>query len=137
MLNNLDAYPLPLGRIAAEDEIPPMTRLVVQEVGHVVVAATAGIPVDYVIIDEHGGRHATYIDETYRPRLVHDRVLNARILIGGYAAELAILGAAELSVSRADLHTLARYLGIPATGAIEDCMKQIALRALWVYQPVL
>lgn len=137
MLKNLDAYPLPLGRIAAEDEIPPMTRLIIQEVGHVTVAAAAGIPVDYVIIDEQGHRHATYIDETYRPRLERDRVLNARILAGGYAAEFAIFGAANLWVSSEDLVTLAGYLGISTSGAPEGWMKQTALRALWVYQPVL
>lgn len=137
MLNNLDAYPLPSGRITAEDEIPPMTRLIIQEVGHVTVAATSGIPVDYVIIDEHGERHATYIDETYRPRLERDRVLNARILAGGYAAEFAMFGAADLWVSSEDLITLAGYLGISASGAPESWMKQTALRALWAYQPVL
>jgi hypothetical protein len=137
MLNNLDAYPLPSGRITAEDEIPPMTRLIIQEVGHVTVAAVAGIPVDYVIIDEHGERHATYIDETYRSRLERDRVLNARILAGGYAAELAMFGAADLWVSSEDLFTLAGYLGISASGAPKSWMKQTALRALWAYQPVL
>lgn len=137
MLNDLDAYPLPLGSITAEDEILPMTRLIIQEVGHVTVAAAAGIPVDYVIIDEHGERHATYINEIYRPRLEQDRVLNARILAGGYAAEFAMFGAADLWVSSEDLFTLAGYLGICASGAPQSWMKQTALRALWAYHPVL
>ena len=68
MLPNLNAYPLPRGASATE-EVPVMSRLLVHETGHVVVAATAGIPTDYIIIDPHNGRHAGYIDESYRARI--------------------------------------------------------------------
>ncbi|MBV9978452.1 hypothetical protein [Bradyrhizobium sp.] len=137
MLNNLDAYPLPFGGIAAEDEIPPMTRLVVHEVGHVVAAADAGIPTDYVVIDPVNGYHAGYIDEVHRSRLESDTALGSRILAAGFAAEMALLSAAHLPISREDLLTLASRLGIPMKGEPDGWMKLTALRALWVYQPVL
>ncbi|MCR6734067.1 MAG: hypothetical protein NVV83_08270 [Afipia sp.] len=137
MLKNLDAYPLPNGAIAANDEIPVMTRLLVQEVGHVVAAAAAGIPIDYVVIDLDEGRHATYIDVAYRLRLERDTALNGRILAAGFMAEMATFGAAELSISSDDLATLAARLGVCTTQDPEIWMKEIALRARWIYQPVL
>src|SRR5260363_233984 len=110
MLPNLNAYPLPRGASATE-EVPVMSRLLVHETGHVVVAATAGIPTDYIIIDPHNGRHAGYIDESYRARIAAKPALKSRLLAGGAAAEIATFGAAELSISRDDLEPLAEQIG--------------------------
>jgi hypothetical protein len=137
MLKTLNFYPLPDGAVAANDEIPVMSRLLVGEVGHVVAAATAGIPVDYIVIDPKGRHFATYIDVAYRRRLECDTALNGRILAAGFMAEMAMFGAAELSISREDLVTLARRLHVSMTADPEIWMKETALRARWVYQPVL
>jgi hypothetical protein len=134
MLQNLDPYPLPNGAIATR-KIPGMTRLLVHEVGHAVVAAAAGIPTDYLIFDvaPDRGHHAGYIHETYRARLESDKPLAGRILAGGFAAEMALFGAAELSISSEDLHSLAEHIGIRRT---DDWMNTTALCALQHYKPV-
>lgn len=137
MLKTLDAYPLPGGAVAAPKEIPVISRLLVEEVGHVVAAATAGIPVDYIIIDPKGRHFATYIDAAYRKRLKCDTALAGRILAAGFVAEMVTFGAAELSISRDDLATLALRLNISTTTDPEIWMKETALRARWIYQPVL
>jgi len=137
MLKNLEDYPPPNGAIAAWDEIPLITRLLVKGVGHVVTATAAGIPVDYIVIDPDRGRHATYIDVGYRQRLERDTALNGRILAAGFMAEMAMFGAAELSISSEDLATLAPRLNVSITADPEIWMKETALRARWIYQPVL
>lgn len=134
MLPNLNAYPLRRGASATE-EIPVMSRLLVHETGHVVVAATAGIPTDYVIIDPQNGRHAGYIDESYRARIAARPALKSRLLAGGAAAEMATFGAAELSISRDDLEPLADHLDIPKSKDSENWMKHTFFRALC--QPLL
>lgn len=129
MLPNLNAYPLPRGASATE-EIPVMSRLLVHETGHVVVAASAGIPTDYLIIDPQNGRHAGYIDESYRARITAKPALKSRLLAGGAAAEMATFGAAELTISRDDLEPLAEHLDIPKSNDSENWMKHTFFRAL-------
>jgi hypothetical protein len=137
MLKTLDAYPLPDGATAASEEVPVISRILVQEVGRVVVAAAASTPVDYIIIDPKGRHFATYIDVAYRRRLECDTALNGRILASGFMAEMSLFGAAELSISRDDLAALALRLNVSTTTDPEIWMKETALRARWIYQPVL
>jgi hypothetical protein len=134
MLQNLDPYPLPDGAIVKK-EIPDTTRILAHEAGHAAEAAAAGIPTDYIIFDgaPERSRHAGYIDETYRARLESDKFLAGRILAAGFAAEMVLFGAAELSISSEDLHTLAEHIGIPKT---DDWMNTTALCALQRYKPV-
>jgi hypothetical protein len=92
------------------------TGLILHEIGHVIAAAfAAGIPTDYLIIDDSADaqRHGTYINETYRDALAQDVSAQIRIAAGGFAAEELIFGEACLNTSRDDLRRIARMLKRP------------------------
>lgn len=92
------------------------TGLVTHEIGHIVAAAfAAGIPTDYLLVDERpdAQRHAAYINERYRSVLARDELAQVRIAAGGFMAEELIFGDAALERSRNDLECIASLLGIP------------------------
>jgi hypothetical protein len=136
MLNTLDDFPK-LNAVS-KSEIPEMTRLIVHETGHIVTAADVGIPTDFLVIDEAFGavRHGGYIDEAYRSWLELPFYHNARIriLAAGFAAELAVFGAADLGMSSQDLYTVAELLGRAKNF---DWLMKTAQFAVENYQPVL
>jgi hypothetical protein len=136
MLSTLCSFPK-LNAVTKSD-IPEMTRLIVHEVGHIVAAAAVGIPTDFLVIDEGSWtvRHGGYIDETYRPwfELPFYHIARIRILAAGFAAELAIFGAADLDMSSEDLSAIADLL---SRAKNNDWMMNAAQFALENYQPVL
>jgi hypothetical protein len=123
MLPNLNAYPLPNGA-SPKGGVPVMTRRLVHEIGHIVAAADAGIPTDYVIIDSNGARDAAYVDPIYRTRIASDATLNSRLLASGLSAEMAVFGEVDLFSAHDDLKSLADLLGISKTEDDESWMKE-------------
>lgn len=136
MLNTIRNFPK-LNAVAKSD-IPEMTRLIVHETGHIVAAAAVSIPTDFLVIDEAFGavRHGGYIDEAYRPwlDLPFYHMARIRILAAGFAAELAIFGAADLSMSSEDLYSIADLLGRARN---DGWMMATAQCAMENYQPLL
>jgi len=114
MLKNLDCIPRKAKHRRAL--LMQSTGSVTHEIGHIIAAAfAAGIPTDYLFIDERLGaqHHATYINERYYGVLTPDGLAQVRIAAGGFVAEELIFGDAALERSRKDLECIASLLGIP------------------------
>lgn len=114
MLKNLDCIPRKEKHRRAL--LMQSTGSVTHEIGHIVAAAfAAGIPTDYLLIDERpdAQRHAAYINERYRSVLARDELAQVRTAAGGFVAEELIFGDAALERSRNDLECIASLLGIP------------------------
>ena len=114
MLNNIDHIPITLKERRAL--LMQSTGLILHEIGHVIAAAfAAGVPTDYLIIDESvdAQRHSIYIHQSYRDALAQDVVAQIKIAAGGFAAEEMIFGEAFLNTSFDDLECIASLLKRP------------------------
>lgn len=134
MLKNL--YQIPRSLEDRKALLRTSTGAVLHEVGHVVGSALAGIPADYVIIDEapDSKRYSTYIHPKYRKVLAPDTSAQIRIAAAGFAAEQLIFGDALLDRSNDDLRSIASLLNITFN---ESTRLFIAQSAQGLYGPII